>query len=125
MKISIADPQARVCFGLRILLEQQPGWTVIGEAADCQELLALLQNCCPDLVLIDCDLPGAPAGTLLRKLRIQYPDLLVISMSGKQELRQACLKAGADGFTSKMEPPEKLLNLIRLLSTGKEQSPCS
>ncbi len=41
MKIGIADPQARVRFSLRILLEQQPGWLVCGEASDDQELEAL------------------------------------------------------------------------------------
>jgi len=41
MKIGIADPQARVRFSLRILLEQQPGWMVNGEAADCQDLFHL------------------------------------------------------------------------------------
>lgn len=113
MKIGIADPQTRVRFSLRILLEQQSGYTVVGEAADCEELLGLLRTGCPDLLLMDWDLPGTPATNLLGLLREQYPLMQIITMSGRQEVGLASLKAGADGFASKTESPEKLLNLIR------------
>ncbi len=52
MKIGIADPQARVRFSLRILLEQQPGWIIGGEAVDCQELFDLLRGVSLDLLLM-------------------------------------------------------------------------
>jgi len=119
MKIGIADPQARVRFGLRILLEQQPGWIVIGEAEDSQELLGLVRVGCPDLVLIDWDLPDLPAVSLLRLLRAQFPRPLLITMSGKQEFSQVAKKAGADAFASKTEPPDKLLAIIRELYARK------
>ena len=122
MKIGIADPQVRVRFGLRILLEEQSGWTVIGEATDTQELLTFLRVSCPDLVLIDMDLPDMPIDIILRLLREQYPSLLVMLMSGRQELVQPALNAGADGFASKMESPDKLLNLIQALHARKVES---
>ncbi len=111
--IGIADPQARVRFSLRILLEQQPGWIIGGEAADCLELFGLLKILSPDLLLMDWDLPDLPAETLLRLLRAQRPMMRIIAMSGRQELGQAAMKAGADAFACKAESPEKLLNLIR------------
>ena len=123
MKISIADPQTRVRFSLRILLEQQSGWTIVGEAADCEELLRSLCIGCPDMLLMDWDLPGMPAGNLLRLLREQYPGMLIITMSGRQELGLAALKAGADGFAGKTESPEKLLNLIRELQNRPDDHP--
>ena len=46
---------------LRVLLEQQPGWRVAGEAADAQSLLDMARRGCPDLVLADWELPGMPA----------------------------------------------------------------
>ncbi len=116
MKIGIADPQARVRFSLRILLEQQPGWTVNGEAADCQDLFNLLSADTSDLLLIDWDLPGLPMGHMLRLLREQQPGIQIFMMSGRQELRQAALKVGADAFVCKTESAEKLLDLIRELS---------
>ncbi len=119
MKIGIADPQARVPFSLRILLEQQPGWIIGGEAADCLELLDLLKKSPPDLLLMDWDLPDQPAETLLRLLRARRPMMQIIVMSGRQELGQAAVKAGADAFICKTQSPEKLLNLIRDLQDKK------
>jgi len=113
MKIGIADPQARVRFGLRILLEQQPGWIVCGEAADDQELQALARDHRPDLLLIDWNLSKETPAYLLHLLKAQFPAIICITMSGRQELRQAALQAGADGFVCKTEPPEKLLATIR------------
>ena len=118
MKIGIADPQVRVRFSLRILLEQQPGWIIGGEAADCQELFDLLREVSLDLLLMDWDLPDLPAETLLL-LRAQYPMMRIVAMSGKQELWEAAVKASADGFACKAESPEKLLKLIRDLQEKK------
>ena len=115
MKIGIADPQARVRFSLRVLLEQQAGWMVILEAADRTELLSRLRADLPDLLLIDWGLPDQPAGNLMRQLRDQYPDLLILSMSGKQELGPTALKSGANAFICKTESPLKLLKLIKEL----------
>jgi DNA-binding NarL/FixJ family response regulator len=58
MRILLADSQSRVRFALCSLLEEQSGLVVVGEARDCQELLARVEAACPDLVLIDWDLPG-------------------------------------------------------------------
>lgn len=115
MKIGIADPQARVRFSLRILLEQQSGWEVGGEAADCHELIDLLRIAAPDLLLVDLDLPDMPADTLLGRLRTEHPRMQIVAMSGKKELGQAAVTAGANAFACKAESPEKLLNLIRHL----------
>jgi two-component system, response regulator YesN len=112
MKITVADPQVRVRFSLRILLEQQ-GWMVGGEAADCLELFDLLRIDPPDLLLVDLDLPDMPAENLLHLLRTEHPLMLIIAMSGRQELGRAAITAGADAFACKAESPEKLLNLIR------------
>lgn len=115
MKIGIADPQGRVRFSLRVLLEQQPGWTVTGEAADGEELLFLVQSSSPDLLLMDWNLPGQSPQDFLRQLRSRYPNMLIVILSGKQELRQAALHSGADAFACKAESPEKLLELVHEL----------
>lgn len=116
MSILIGDARPRVRFGLRVLLEEQPGWQVAGEAPDAQALLALIGRCCPDLVLLDWELPGLPARELLAAIRHACPDLWVVCMSGRDELRQAVLRAGADVFAYKADPPGKLLQLIRDLT---------
>ncbi len=116
MNIGIADPQARIRHGLRLLLEQQPGWAVAGEATDTQEVLTLLQDRPIDLLLIDWDLPGLPAEEMLRTLREKFSGLMILSISGRQEHRQTALANGADAFASKVESPTKLLQKIQKIS---------
>ena len=115
LKILLGDAQPRVRFGLCKLLEQQPGWSLAGEAEDAPALLAAIACGCPDLVLLDWELPGMPAQDLLLKIRQACPHLRVVFMSGNVELRQAVLQTGADVFAYKADPPEKLLRLIQEL----------
>ncbi len=115
MKIGIADPQGRVRFSLRVLLAQQTGWMVAGEAADGDALVEMLSSHSPDLLLLDWDLSNRMPENLLRWLRTRYPGLKIIVMSGRPELQKAALREGADAFASKADPPEKLLAVIRNL----------
>jgi DNA-binding NarL/FixJ family response regulator len=123
MKICIADRQSRVRFGLRVFLEQQPGWVISGEFASGPELLERVDHDCPDLVLLDCELPGLPVEKILSLLRQTCPGLRVIVLGGSHDLRQSALQAGADAFASKMEPPEKILVLIREISISERNEP--
>jgi DNA-binding NarL/FixJ family response regulator len=122
LNILIGDAQPRVRFGLHVLLEEQPGWQVAAEAMDVQMLFDRIRDGCPDLVLLDWELPGMSADELLATIRRACPDLRVIFMSGKDELREAALRAGADVFAYKADPPEKLLRLIRELTEVESPS---
>jgi DNA-binding NarL/FixJ family response regulator len=122
MNIMIGDVQPRIRFGLRLLFEQQPGWNVAGEVDDAQALLIAVRLGCPDLVVLDWELPGIPAEELLALIRQQCPRLGVVFMSGKLELRSIALLAGADIFAYKADPPEKLLEQIRELIVEKHKT---
>lgn len=112
MRILLADDQPQVRFALRVLLERQPGLTVVGEAADAETLLSQAGAVCPDLVLLGWELPGPAMNGLLLALRETCPKVLVIALSGRLEAHQAALSAGADAFVSKSDPPERLLAAI-------------
>jgi DNA-binding NarL/FixJ family response regulator len=112
MRILLADYRPKVRFALRALLEQQPGLSVVGEVADTQDLLAQVEEACPDVVLLDWELPGLEAVGLLSTLREMCPDVLLIALSGRVGARQAALVAGVDAFVSKGDPPERLLAAI-------------
>jgi DNA-binding NarL/FixJ family response regulator len=112
MRILIADDQPKVRFAMRVLLDRQPGLVVVGEAVHADSLLAQTETACPDLVLLDWELPGLPATELLVALRRSCPDLSVIALSGRPEARHTALNAGVDAFVSKIEPPELLLSAI-------------
>ena len=113
MRILLADNRSRVRFALRSLLEEQSGLMVVGEVSDCQELLAQAEADCPDLVLVDWDLPGMAAVDLLPVLRKICPGLPVIALCGRPEVEGAALAAGAQAFVSKAGPPEPLLVAIQ------------
>lgn len=91
------------------MVEQAPGWGLVGEASDSASLLGVLTQAQPDVLLLDWELPGLPAAKLLALLRATYPPLRVIVFSGRLEAKQMALAAGADGFVSKGDPPECLL----------------
>ena len=120
MRVLIADDQPQVRSALRLLLRQEPGVTVVGEADDVERALALVDEQRPDLVLLDWELPdlrvvgpAKPAGDrLLPALRAHCPGARVIALSGRPEARQAALDAGADVFVSKGDPPERLLEAV-------------
>jgi DNA-binding NarL/FixJ family response regulator len=112
MRVLLADHESNVRYGLRALLEEQPDLHIAGEAADAEELLAQTEAACPDLLVLSWGLPGLPGAELLADLRRVKDDLYVIVLSGRPELRQVVLEAGADVFVSKVEPPERLLAAI-------------
>ncbi len=112
MQILLADNQPKVRFGLRVLLERQPGLKIVGEATNAEDLLAQMKIDCPDMVLLGWGLPGLAKADLLSALRGVCPDLCVIALSGRPEVRRATLAAGADAFVSKCDPPERLLAAI-------------
>jgi DNA-binding NarL/FixJ family response regulator len=128
MRVLIADDQPQVRSALMLLLGQEPGLTVVGEADDAAQALDLATGQRPDLVLLDWELPGPraaadPAGSgqrLLPALRACCPRLKVIALSGRPEARQAALTAGADAFVSKGDPPETLLAAV----DDCRQKPC-
>ncbi len=112
MRILLADDQPKVRSALRLLLEQEPEMSVVGEAAEVEDLLAQVEATQPDLVLLDWELPGLQAADLLPTLRSLHPRLKVIALSGRLEARQAALTAGAEAFVSKGDPPERLLAAV-------------
>jgi DNA-binding NarL/FixJ family response regulator len=112
MRILLADDQPKVRLGLRLLLEQDQGLTVVAEATDAEGLLAHAETAQPDLVLLDWSLQASPGLDLVPALRRLRPDLAVIVLSGLPEAEQDSLEAGADAFVSKADPPEQLLAAI-------------
>lgn len=112
MHVLLADDQAKVRSALRVLLDQQPGVDILGEAVDTTGLLDWVKAACPDVVLLDWELPGLPPAMLIPLLRFHCPCLHVIALSSHPEARGAALSQGATAFVDKGDPPEVLLAAI-------------
>ena len=122
MRVLLADDQASVRSALRLLLEQDSDVHTVAEVADANDLLEQIGRSCPDLVLLDWELPGSKKLELLPSLRTKCPQLFVIVLSSHPEVRQVALSAGADAFVSKGDTPERLLAMLhdRLHSNNAE-----
>ena len=120
LRILIADREATTRAALRMLLHEEPGLLVVGQAGDGQELLDSVRETHPDLVLLGWDLPGPPIETLLSNLQALDGQPAVIVLSARQELRNQTLAAGADAFVYQGHPPNHLLAAIRDIDMGKQ-----
>ncbi len=109
MQILVADDQAQVRSALRLLLENERGWTIVGEVEDGAGLLAWLQTACPDLLLLDWELPGLQATDLAQEIERLRPHLQVMALSSQPGAQKEALAAGANAFICKGDPAEKLL----------------
>lgn len=123
MRVLLADDQAKVRSAMRLVLEQDAALTVLGEAVDATGLLDWVGIVCPDLVLLDWELPGQATEDVISALRENCSRVRIIALSGQPEARREALEAGADGFVSKGGPPECLLQTIRDCATiGSERA---
>lgn len=122
MRVLLADDQAALRSAVRLLLEHEPGVTIVAEAPDASTLLADALHLRPDLVLLDWELPGldgfSSARSVLESLYTSCPRLHVIVLSGRPEAERLALASGATTFVSKADPPERLLDALR---RAKEQ----
>ena len=112
MRILLADDQSEVRLALHLLLEQEAGLTIVEEVSEADELLGQVEMTCPDVVLLDWELPGLQASVVVPSLRAMCPHLSVIALSGLPEAREAAISADVDGFVNKGDPPERLLETV-------------
>ena len=113
LRILLADDQERVRYALRALLRQQPNWTVIGEAENAKDLLALAEVMEPDLVLLDWNLSDMPGEKVLISLRKISQNLPVIVLSGQRDVKTKALEAGSSAFFGKANSPDQLVKTIQ------------
>jgi DNA-binding NarL/FixJ family response regulator len=122
MRVFLADDQAGLHSALRLLLEQEPGMELVGEATNADGLLSSVLATRPDLLLLDWELPELRATDggrrLLAALHARLPALHVVVLSGRPESNRSALAAGADSFVSKADPPENLLSTLRSARDG-------
>jgi len=120
-RILVVDDHAVVRHGLRELLSRESDLEVIGEAADTQEALRLVEGLSPDLAIVDLSLQDGSGIDLIKRLHAAHPRLrvLVASMHDEGLFAERVLAAGARGYVSKHEPIEKMLDAIRRVLQGE------
>ena len=117
MRILLADGGASTRFALCTLLEQNPQWCVVGEISTAAELVERINNNHVDVLLLDWNLPGLNGCETVPAIKQNFPQLGLIILSGRPELKITACTAGADAFVSKTEPPDRLLATISKFSS--------
>jgi DNA-binding NarL/FixJ family response regulator len=118
MRVLLADDHPKVRRALRMLIEEQPGLSVVCEVSKADTLLSQALMLQPDLILLEWELQSWPAEKLLNALRALDLPTQVVVLSWRPESERSALEAGADGFVSKAHGPDQLLTLLRRLMSS-------
>lgn len=121
LRILIADDHDLVRKGLRLLIEEHPGWTVCAEARSGREAVEQAVQSNPDIVVIDVSMPdlnGLEATRLIRK-SCPRSEVLVITHHDSDEIAAEVLKAGARGYVLKSDSDKDLVNAVEALGRHK------
>lgn len=120
IRVVLADDQAMVRAGLRMILESQADIEVVGEATDGEEAIAVARRSQPNLVVMDIRMPRLDGIAATRKLLDTHESirvLVVTTFDADQNVFEA-LRAGASGFIVKDASPEQLVAAVRLVAAG-------
>ena len=115
LKVLIADDHRLLLDAVRLVLDEDPDITIVGEAMTGTKVLPLIDQTDPDVVVLDIHMPGMDGLTCLTSIRERFPKVKVIVLSGSDEptLVRAVLKRGATSFVSKQILPRDLPSAVR------------
>ena len=121
LRVLIADDQALVRTGLRMIVEAEPDIEVVGEAANGVDAIKESKRQQPDVVLMDIRMPnmdGVEATRQLVRASTKPVKFMVLTTFDLDEYIVEALRAGASGFLLKDAPPERLVEAIRVVAAG-------
>jgi len=120
IRVLIADDQALVRGGFRLILEAQKDIDVVGEAEDGEDALTQARDLRPDVVLMDIRMPKMDGLEATRRLLSVNGEsrVLVLTTLDADEYVYEAMKAGASGFLLKDVRPEQLADAVRVVASG-------
>ncbi len=121
IRILVADDHLIIRQGLRLILETQDGFELVGEAANGAEAIRLCSELNPDVVLMDLRMPGMDGLAAIEKLRQSKPEISVVILTtfNEDELMVRGLHLGAKGYLLKDTDRESLFDTIRAAARGE------
>jgi len=110
-----------VRIGLRLMLEMEEGFEVVGEASDGAEAIRLVESVQPDVVLMDLRMPGVDGLAVIPQMSARWPHVavLILTTYDDDDLMIRGLQAGARGFLLKDTSPEALAQALRAVARGE------
>jgi DNA-binding NarL/FixJ family response regulator len=121
-RILVADDEAMVRTGFRMILDGEPDMEVVAEAEDGEEALAAADRTHPDVVVMDIRMPRLDGVAATRRLFAEVdpaPHVVLVTTFDDDENLYEGLRAGAGGFLLKNAPPEQLIEAVRTVAAGE------
>ncbi len=112
LQVLVVDNQPRARQSMKALLATSPQVHAVREAINGIEALHRVEECQPDVILMDVRMPGMDGLEATRLIKRKWPLVKVIVLSMYPEYRADALFAGADAFINKGESPERLLGML-------------
>jgi len=121
IRVLLADDQALVRAGFRLILDAEPDMEVVGEAGDGIEVVEQAHASNPDVVLMDVRMPDVDGIEATRRLLVngQGPRVLMLTTFDLDEYVIDAFRAGASGFLLKTAPPDQLVAAVRTVHAGE------
>ncbi|MDY7079187.1 MAG: response regulator transcription factor [Chloroflexota bacterium] len=121
IRILLADDHPALRLGLRMLLERAPDVELVGEAESGEDALAMIEASQPDIVLLDCELPGMAGVEVAQEIRRRGLPVRVLALSSYDDdyYVRGMLEAGAVSYLLKDEAPETIVAAVRAAAKGK------
>jgi DNA-binding NarL/FixJ family response regulator len=118
--IIIVDDHPMMRKGLAMTLEAEPDLSVVGQAADAEECLSMLETMDLDLAIVDISLPGMSGLELIKHIQALQPDLktLVVSRHDETLYAERAIRAGARGYVMKLEASNLIVKAVRRVLAG-------
>ena len=121
IRVMIVDDHGMVRTGLATILKVNPGLELVGEAADGQEAVAMVERVQPDVILMDVVMPKMDGAAATRIIRDRWPQVQIIAVTSfhEKELVQEILAAGAISYLLKNVSMDELVAAIRAAHVGR------
>ena len=121
VRLLLADDHEIVRKGLRAVLETEPGWEVVAEAADGRDAIEKTQQMKPDIAILDISMPALNGLEAARQIVTSAPQtkVLILTMHDSDPLIQQVLEAGARGYLLKSDAARDLVTAVDALRCNK------
>ena len=121
LKVLLADDHKLLRAGLKLLLQRNPDFAVVGEAADGEQTLQLYQQLEPDLLLLDLSMPKMDGLDCLREIKSRWPEakVIVLTMHEDENYIKQAMQAGAAAYVHKSAADTDLFKAIDAVQAGQ------
>ncbi|PYK09584.1 MAG: DNA-binding response regulator [Verrucomicrobia bacterium] len=117
----VVEDHPVLCDGLKQLINSQPDLACVGVADNISDAKRLVEQCKPDLMVLDLRLKGGDALDFIKTLRVEHPEVKVLVLSQYDELifAERTLRAGASGYIMKENATDEVLRAVRKVLAGE------